>query len=152
MIGRLDRVNFRGVRVTRRTKRMILWAEKRAGFQFKIAQGSWSGAKASAGTHNGGGAVDIGAAGLSKAQRVAAIHALKNAGFAAWYRRNVPGLWGPHIHCVSFGEPCASGAAQQKKAFDARRDGLAGNRPDRTYRPNPKVSWSWLLNRPKKRK
>ena len=107
---------------------------------------------ASAGTHTGPGALDIGAAGLSKTQRVAAVHALKNAGFAAWYRRSVPGLWGPHIHCVAFGEKCAPGAQAQKGSYDRHRDGLAGDGYDKTYRPNPKVKWGYLRKRPVRRK
>jgi hypothetical protein len=151
-MSRRTAVDFRGVRVSKHTRNMVLWAEKRAGFRFHIAQGSWSGAAASAGTHTGPGAIDIGAAGLSKAQRVAAVHALKNAGFAAWYRRSVPGLWGPHIHCVAFGEKCAPGAQAQKGSYDRHRDGLAGDGYDKTYRPNPKVKWGYLRKRPVRRK
>lgn len=151
-MARYTPVDFRGVRVTKQTRAMIRWAEKRAGFRFKIAQGSWSGATASAGTHSGRGAVDIGAAELSKAQRIAAIHALKRAGFAAWYRHNVPGLWGPHIHCVSFGEKCAPGAQDQKRSYDRHRDGLAGDGYDKTFRPEPRVKWGYLRKRPVVRK
>ena len=52
-MSRRTAVDFRGVRVSKHTRNMVLWAEKRAGFRFHIAQGSWSGAAASAGTHTG---------------------------------------------------------------------------------------------------
>lgn len=145
-----DRVKFRGVTLNRRTKRAFLWAEKRAGFTLPIAQGSYNtGVAASAGTHDGGGAIDVGAAGMSKERRIKAVHALKDAGFAAWYRPPIDGLWGPHIHCILFGDKeLAWLAKDQLKAFDQGRDGLAGNQLDPTYRPVGGRKWGWLLNRP----
>ena len=47
-MSRRTAVDFRGVRVSKHTRNMVLWAEKRAGIRFHIAQGSWSGAAASA--------------------------------------------------------------------------------------------------------
>ena len=80
LMSRRTAVDFRGVRVSKHTRNMVLGLRSGPGFRFHIAQGSWSGAAASAGTHTGPGAIDIGAAGLSKAQRVAAVHALKTPG------------------------------------------------------------------------
>ena len=40
-MSRRTAVDFRGVRVSKHTRNMVLWAEKRAGFRFHIAQGSW---------------------------------------------------------------------------------------------------------------
>lgn len=149
-----DRVWFRGVRMNRRTKRMLKWAEKRAGFTFNVAQGSYNGnaVAASAGTHSGGGSLDLGMAGVSKANRVKAVRALKDAGFAAWYRKPSQGF-SPHVHAQAFGdrEMAASGKAQ-RASFDRGRDGLAYDRRDSTYRPKPKRGFSFTLNKPKVRK
>lgn len=151
-LGAYDRVAFRGFTFNRKTKRMILWAERHAGVgQFHIAQGSFNGSKvsASAGTHSGS-SLDVGMAGVSTADRVKIVHALKLAGFAAWYRRPVPGLWGAHVHCIPFADHDVKDptAKAQLAAYDNHRDGLAGNKPDTTFRPSPKRRWGWLRNRP----
>ncbi len=152
-MSRWDRVTFRGVTLNRRTRNMVLWAEKQAGFRFNISQGSYSNSVgASAGTHSGAGAIDVGLAGLSMAEKKRVVYALKNAGFAAWYRPNVPGVWGPHAHAIAIGDPGASSLAKQQiVAYDKRRDGLARNGPDRSYRPSTRRQWAYLRNRPVKR-
>lgn len=153
MLGRYDRVTFRGFRFNRKTVRMIRWAERRAGFKFTIAQGSFNagGVAASAGTHDGS-ALDVGAAGLSRERRTAIVHALKDAGFAAWYRSPADGF-APHIHAIPLDDKQVSSAARdQLVQYDLRRNALANNAPDRTYRPSPRVRWSYTLNRPVRRK
>ena len=112
-MSRRTAVDFRGVRVSKHTRNMVLWAEKRAGFRFHIAQGSWSGAAASAGTHTGPGAIDIGAAGLSKAQRVAAVHALKTPGSRPGIADRSPDS-GDHISTASRSVKMRAGAQAQK--------------------------------------
>lgn len=148
-----SRVKFRGVILNRRTKRAIRWAEKRAGFTFPIAQGSYNvGVRASAGTHDGGGAVDVGCLNLSRDQRHKALRTMKNAGFAAWFRPELPNVWGPHIHAILIGDKELGWlAADQVKKFDAGRDGLAGNQADNTYHPIGGRKWAWLRNRPVRR-
>ena len=149
------KVTFRGFTFDTRTVAMIRWAEKRARFRFTIAQGSYNtgGVAASAGTHDGGGAVDFSVRDIDAEQRVIMLRALKDAGFAAWYRKPRAGVWGAHIHAVAIGcKDLAPLARRQVEAFDDGRDGLAGNGPDKTYRPDPKVQFSLPLNRPIKRK
>ena len=145
--GPTNRVQFRGVLVSRRTKRALVWAEKASGFKFRMAQGSWSHFKLSAGTHSGSGVVDIGMAGVPWRQRVRIIRALKDAGFAVWFRK--PPAFSPHLHACLFNEPgMAEGARNQLRSFDARRDGLAGNGSDNTYRPRRKVKFGFWRNIP----
>ena len=102
------RVAFRGVTVDERTKSALLWAEgeyrkvapkKRA--PWRLGQGSYSNGSLSAGTHSGGGAVDIMFAGLNAKQRRATVKWLRKAGFAAWAREGA--VWGTnndHCHAV----------------------------------------------------
>lgn len=149
------KVTFRGHTFDARTIAMIRWAEKRAGFTFTIAQGSYNtgGVAASAGTHDGGGAVDFSVRSLDKAQVLALLRALKDAGFAAWHRDARAGVWGEHVHAIAIGcKDLAPIAARQVRSFDDKRDGLASNGPDNSYRPIPQVQFSLPLNRPIKRK
>lgn len=149
-----QRVSWRGVTLNRRTRDAVLWAEKKSGVRVVPAQGSYNkgGVAASGGTHDGGGAIDCSVRGLSTSQRNALVRALKDAGFAAWYREPLPGVWGAHIHAIATGDKeLAVGARAQVLSFDAGKDGLRGNRPDPTYRPSPRVTWSWLLRKPVKR-
>lgn len=153
MLRRYDKITWRGFRFNRKTVRMLKRAEKLCGFRLPIAQGSFNkgGVSASAGTHDGS-SVDIAGAGFTRAQRVAAVHALKKVGFAAWWRDSRNGF-SPHIHAIPFDDRQVSDAARgQLVSFDLHRNGLANNAFDKTYRPKPKVRWSFTLNRPVKRK
>lgn len=143
------RVGWRGVTLNRRTVDALRWVEKRS-FPLLPAQGSYnSGVGASAGTHDGGGAIDLRVRQYTRDQRIAVVRALKDAGFAAWHREEVAGLWGPHIHALLIGDrEMAAGARAQVLAYDAGRDGLRGNQPDPTYRPKPRKRWSYPLGRP----
>jgi hypothetical protein len=103
---------------------------------------------ASAGTHDGGGAVDIRTVGLTSGQRVKLVHALKDAGMAAWYRTPAQGF-SPHIHALAIGDrEMASGARAQVSSFDRGRDGLRHDRVDKTYRPSPRKRFSYAKRRP----
>lgn len=146
-----DRVELRGYKFNRRTKRAILWAERKAGFEFEIAQGSFNrSVSASAGTHDGS-AVDFGMAGVSNVRRAAALKALKLAGFAAWLRLPVDGF-APHIHAIPFGDREVSpAAAGQLRQFDLVKNALANGARDRTsWRPS-KRKFGFLLGRPVRR-
>jgi hypothetical protein len=143
------KIPFRGHTFDARTAVMLKWAEKRAGFTFKIAQGSYStNVGVSAGTHDGGGAVDFGV--VSGSGRIEPmLRALKDAGFAAWHRHAVKGVWPEHIHAIAIGcKDLAPLAAQQVRDYLQGRDGLADNAADPSYRPNPPVVFSLLSNRP----
>lgn len=144
-----QKITWRGVTVTRRTKAMVEWAEAKAGFTFRISQGSYNagGVQASGSTHDRE-ALDFSVRGLSVQQRVAMVRALKDAGFAAWHRDVLPGVWGEHVHAVPVGGDLSASAAAQVVDFDKGLDGLRGRRPDRTYRPSPLVTWSWFRRKP----
>jgi hypothetical protein len=131
---------------------MLVWADKlltAAGDPpIQIAQGGWRGSNAAAAsgdTHAKDGG-DARVRHLTTAQRVRLVRALKDAGFAAWFRPEIPGLWGPHVHFIPIGGVVSPAAFRQVAAFLAGRDGLRGNRIDRTYRPN--VRWSYPKGRP----
>lgn len=103
-------------------------AEQRLGYTLTISQGSYNAGRvsASAGTHDGGGVVD-----LMPWDHANKIVALRGVGFAAWYRPAIPGLWPAHIHAVLIGHGrLAPSAARQVTAYLARRDGLKSNLPD----------------------
>ncbi len=151
------RVQWRGVTLDERTKSALIWAEKhyiavapKKRGPWRIGQGSYSDGSLSAGTHSGGGAVDIMFAGLTRKQRRATVKWLRRAGFAAWSRVG-PG-WSPgneHAHGILRGHRNAHPAAKsQVVAYDNRRDGLVSNLPDREWRPKRKRRWSNKQNKP----
>lgn len=128
------RVVYNGKVMNARTRAMVQEAERRLGYSLTITQGSYStSVGASAGTHNGGGALDLAAYDHKRKVKV-----LRAIGFAAWYRPAIPGLWGAHIHALAIGDrQLAAAAKRQVQAYYAGRDGLAGNGPDPHPRPNP---------------
>lgn len=134
----MTRVTFRGKRLNTRTRDMILAAEKLLGYPLTIIQGSYNagGVAASAGTHDGGGAVDVWGRGLSDATTVTNV--LRRVGFAAWHRTPAQGNWGHHVHAIAIGDSDLSrGARNQVTAYLNGRNGLASNGRDtgftRTY-------------------
>lgn len=112
----------------------IEYAEELAGKTFVVTQGSYNtSVDASAGTHAGGGAVD-----LRWTWDDADILALRRAGFAAWHRTPAQGGWPHHIHAVLVDHPALSpAAARQVQAYRDGRNGLANNGPDDGPRLNP---------------
>ena len=103
-------------------------AEQILGYPLTIVQGSYNPGKvkASAGTHDLGGVVD-----LMPWDRENKVRALRAVGFAAWYRPPIPGLWAAHIHAALIEHPnLAPAAYQQTKAYLDHRGGLKGNGPD----------------------
>jgi hypothetical protein len=99
-------------RVNTRTRLMLAAADSQVSWTIKVTQGSYcvqekSGcAKASAGTHDGGGSSDIKASSLSASQRWRTVQALRAVGFAAWLRTpsQCGGCWATHIHAVAIGD------------------------------------------------
>lgn len=122
------------------THQALLAAEEKLGYELTIVQGSYNkGVAASAGTHDGGGVVD-----LAPWDQANKVRVLREVGFAAWYRPAVPDLWGPHIHAVLIGNNLLSpAAARQVDAYYAGRDGLKSNLPDPTPRPDPIPIFTW---------
>ncbi|HZX07163.1 hypothetical protein [Kribbella sp.] len=93
--------------MNRRTVAMVKAAEGLYHSKFAILQGSYNkgGVEASAGTHDGGGAVDVDVRTKSAAQRVAVVKALREVGFAAWLRTPAQVNWPHHVHGILAGVP-----------------------------------------------
>lgn len=115
-------------------------AEEIGGHEFVVTQGSYqSTVAASAGTHDGGGAVDLRWCGHD-----ACIKALRLAGFAAWHRHPGQSNWPHHIHAVLVDHPSlAPSAARQVAAYRAGRNGLANNGTDDGPRITPIPVYRW---------
>lgn len=134
-----DRTRYQGKRVNMGTRYMLTAANKMlatSGFggerePVTMLQGSYSGSvSASAGTHNGGGAIDITKHNWRNREKV-----FRLLGMAMWHRAARRGVWIEHMHGIVDGDGTASaGAKRQVTAYHNRRDGLAGNGPDRGYR------------------
>jgi hypothetical protein len=136
------RITWRGVKLNQRTIDMILRAEvymEQMGmpaFQFSISQGSYSSSvAASAGTHDGGGAVDIRTSVVNNEKKKVdtMIVALRKAGFAAWSRGRVADSFenNKHIHAIAIGDKeASSGAKNQVDSFKRGRNGLKGDGAD----------------------
>lgn len=125
------RVYYGGRLVNARTKVMLQRAEIKFGGKFTLTQGSYNrGVGASAGTHDGGGVVDIAVNAYSSSRRKDLVEALRRAGFAAWLRTPAEGFQ-YHVHACAIGDrEMASAARSQVAAYFAGRNGLAGNGPD----------------------
>lgn len=138
----MTRVVFRGKRLNTRTRDMILAAEKILGYQLQIIQGSYNagGVSASAGTHDGGGAVDVW--GKSTSDAVKVTNAMRKVGFAAWFRTPSQGNWGYHVHAIAIGDAeLSSGARNQVADYKAGRNGLANNGRDTFSRAYVNNTW-----------
>lgn len=120
------RVTYGGRTVNQRTKDMLEQAKAIYGKSFPITQGSYNrgGVAASAGTHDGGGVVDIGDT------STALLKALRQVGFAAWVRTPAEGF-AYHIHACAIGDrEMAAGAKNQITQYYNGRNGLANAGPD----------------------
>lgn len=109
-----------------------------------IVQGSYStSTAASAGTHAGGGVIDLRTRdlmdkGLSVPQ---VLKSLRWHGFAAWFRSPAQGF-DPHIHAVALRDPQLSPEAKaQERAYRNGRNGLANNAEDDGPRVLPIRVW-----------
>ena len=111
------------------THQALLAAEKILGYPLTIVQGSYragNGPAASAGTHDGGGVVD-----LLSWDWENKVRALRTVGFAAWRRTPDQGRWREHIHAVLIGnQKLSPSAARQVESYKRHRDGLKGDGPD----------------------
>jgi peptidoglycan hydrolase-like protein with peptidoglycan-binding domain len=138
-----SRVGYRGVTMNTRTKAMLLAAENLLGFQLTMTQGSYSsGVGASAGTHDGGGALDISVSGMSVATRNNVALNLRKVGFAAWVRTPAQGDWGYHIHAIALSDTdLSSGAQHQAGDYYLGYNGLAGRGADDGPKVTPILTW-----------
>jgi peptidoglycan hydrolase-like protein with peptidoglycan-binding domain len=138
-----SRPTYHGKTMNTRTKAMLVKAEGLLGRQLVITQGSYNpgGVGASAGTHDGGGALDIGVEGMSSATRTDVARKLREVGFAAWVRTPAQGF-AYHIHAIALSDPdLSSGAQHQAGDYYLGYNGLAGRGSDDGPAVSPKLTW-----------
>jgi peptidoglycan hydrolase-like protein with peptidoglycan-binding domain len=141
--GRFDVVNvvtagsrtdsYGGRRTNTRTASMLRAADQMLSWSITLTQGSYTSANPdSAGTHDGGGVVDISVSGLSTTQRWEFVRALRTVGFAAWLRTPSDGF-AYHIHAAAVSDPDMSRSARnQVHDYYFGRNGLANHAADNT--------------------
>ena len=137
-----------GHKLDERSGKMFDELQRLLGMDLRVVQGSYSGGVgASAGTHNGGGALDIDDTGMSEATRNKVVFEARRVGFAAWWRPTRPGVWGSHFHAVAIGCPdLADVAERQVLEYYEGGDGLVGGNPDPHRSLNaPKQTWERYL-------
>lgn len=124
-------VYWRGAKLDKRTKDMMVEVAKRTKPYIRPTQGGFSNAVfASAGTH-GGAAIDISCRGLSKSVCNRIVKVMREVGFAAWRRDSNEGPWARHIHAVPIGGNLSSAAEHQVDAHMRGRNGLENNWRDK---------------------
>lgn len=137
-----DLVQHDGNTVDRITHEALKVAERRLCYELTITQGSYrngSGDPDSAGTHDGGGVVD-----LTSFEALRKVKVLREIGFAAWRRLPSEGDWPEHVHAVLIGnKKLAPAAADQVTDYLNGRNGLANNGPDPHHRPDPIPRFRW---------
>ncbi|MGA6161744.1 peptidoglycan-binding domain-containing protein [Amycolatopsis magusensis] len=135
------KVTYRGALMNTRTQAMLAEAEKRLGHALVVTQGSYNpgGDPTSAGTHDGGGVLDLSIGGV---RPVKVVRELRTVGFAAWYRSPAQGDWEAHIHAVALADPDLSPPAQHQGGdYYLGRNGLANHGPDDGPEVSPKRTW-----------
>jgi peptidoglycan hydrolase-like protein with peptidoglycan-binding domain len=143
-IGPGARVQRDGYVVNARTQAMLTEAERLLGRKLVLAQGSYNpgGDPSSAGTHDGGGVVDIDVAGMSAATRTSVARALRQVGFAAWVRNPSQADWPWHIHAVAISDPDLSSPAQHQAGdYYLGKNGLANRGRDDGPKVTPIRTW-----------
>ncbi len=133
------RVSAGGVVIDTRTRSMLVEAKRLLGRDLVLLQGSYNrgGDPTSAGTHDGGGVVDISVEGMNSATRIAVVRALRRVGFAAWVRSPDQDDWPWHIHAAAINDTDLSSQAQHQIGdYYLGLNGLAGRGPD----DGPKVT------------
>ncbi|WP_052390585.1 peptidoglycan-binding domain-containing protein [Streptomyces sp. NRRL B-24484] len=122
-----------GYTVDTRTQNMLTEAERILGSHLTLSQGSYNpgGDPTSAGTHDGGGVVDISVDGMSSSTRTAVAKALRQVGFAAWVRNPNQGNWPWHIHAAAISDTDLSTQAQNQTGdYYLGLNGLANHAAD----------------------
>ncbi|MGW4115923.1 peptidoglycan-binding domain-containing protein [Actinosynnema sp. NPDC004786] len=138
-----SRVTYRGGLMNTRTKAMLVEAERLLGRSLTVTQGSYNpgGVPGSAGTHDGGGALDLSVSGMTAATRTTVARVLRQVGFAAWVRTPAQGF-DYHIHAIAVNDPDQSpGAQHQAGDYHLGLNGLADRGPDDGPAVSPKRTW-----------
>jgi peptidoglycan hydrolase-like protein with peptidoglycan-binding domain len=133
VIGPGTKIQRDGYTINTRTQAMLTETEHLLGFRLVLAQGSYNpgGDPTSAGTHDGGGVVDINIDGKSAATRTAIARALRQVGFAAWIRNPSQADWPWHIHAAAISDTDLSTQAQNQTGdYYLGLNGLANHGPD----------------------
>lgn len=140
MDDRYEIVFYHGHRFDRMTVQALQAMEKRLGYELTILQGSYNGGVgASAGTHDGGGAVDLAPADAANKVRVG-----REVGFAIWERQPIPNLWPHHVHGILIGDAEASPSALRQVAqYRNHTNGLADFGSDNTWHPSPIAAYHY---------
>ncbi len=139
-----SKVTYHGKLMNTRTKAMLVEAERLLGVSLGVTQGSYNpgGVAGSAGTHDGGGALDISVSGMTAATRTNVARVMRQVGFAAWVRTPAQGDWGYHIHAIALADPdLSSGARNQAGDYYLGYNGLANRAPDDGPAVSPKRTW-----------
>ncbi|MFC6880258.1 MULTISPECIES: peptidoglycan-binding domain-containing protein [Actinomadura] len=119
--------------INTRTRSMLAEAKRLLGRDLVLEQGSYNpgGDPTSAGTHDGGGVVDISVQGMDAATRTAVARALRRVGFAAWVRSPDQGDWPWHVHAAAISDTDLSPSAQHQIGdYYLGLNGLADRGPD----------------------
>ncbi|MEP7019164.1 MAG: peptidoglycan-binding protein [Pseudonocardiales bacterium] len=133
-----------GIIINTRTKRMLAAAEAILGRTLVLSQGSYNpgGDPSSAGTHDGGGVVDVSVSGMTPAYRITVAKALRTVGFAAWVRNPSQGDWPYHIHAAAISDTDLSSPAQHQTGdYYLGKNGLASGAPDDGPKVIPILTW-----------
>lgn len=114
-----------------------------------IAQGSYSdGVSQSAGTHDGGGAIDLMVSFQSAKNWAALQRAVRWVQFAGWHRDPSQGPWGDHVHGIVVGDISATPIAKEQ-VIDYKetppKNGLKGHAVDNTWHPDKIFTPSYPL-------
>lgn len=145
LIGPGSRIDLGGgIIINTRTQDMLNAAETLLGFPLTLSQGSYNpgGDPTSAGTHDGGGVVDVSVDGMTSATRTTVARALREVGFAAWVRSPSQGDWPWHIHAVAISDTDLSTPAQNQVGdYYLGFNGLANHGPDDGPKVVPIQTW-----------
>jgi peptidoglycan hydrolase-like protein with peptidoglycan-binding domain len=144
------KVTYDGGLMNTRTRTMVMAAERLLGTQLTIIQGSYNpgGDPSSAGTHDGGGVLDVSVDGMTPQTRTNVARNLRKAGFAAWVRTPSQGDWGYHIHAVALSDPDQSSQAQHQSGdYYLGLNGLANRAADDGPPVTPILTWEETRSR-----
>lgn len=135
--------SYGGKRTNTRTVNMLRAADNMLSWSLTLTQGSYTSSNpGSAGTHSGGGVVDISVSGRTTTQRWQMVRALRRVGFAAWLRTPSDGF-AYHIHACGISDPDMSRPARnQVHDYYYGRNGLANHGPDNTP-TSYRVPFTW---------
>lgn len=143
-IGPGSKTTVDGVTVNTRTKAMLDETERLLGRNLQLDQGSYNpgGDPTSAGTHDGGGVVDINVDGMSSSTKTTVVRTLRLVGFAAWSRTPSQGDWPYHIHAVAISDTDLSSQAQHQVGdYYLGKNGLANQAADDGPQVSPIRTW-----------